>query len=307
MIRVNIVILNWNQAQLTVNTIDSIKKINHRHFDYQITLVDNGSTDGSQSRFEQIYRSDPRICFVFHRQNLGYVDGNNSGIKLGLNGDFDYTLILNNDVLVDPNFLDKLIEFSQNNPQYSIFGPKIYFAPGHEFHRSRYQASQLGKVIWSAGGQIDWKNLIGHNIGVDQVDRSQFDSVNDRVDFISGCCLLVKNSVFRQIGLFDSRYFMYLEDADFCQRALQGGFKIAFLPGSIIWHINAGSSSSGGNLHHYFLSRNRLLFGFRYSSLRTKFSLIKQSLGILLKPPSSWHRRGVIDYFLNNLNRGSWQ
>ncbi|MFA6518432.1 MAG: glycosyltransferase family 2 protein [Candidatus Shapirobacteria bacterium] len=306
MTRVNIVILNWNQLQLTLDTIASVKKISHKYFHYRITLVDNGSTDNCQAELNKAFYVDSQVNLIFHRQNLGYVDGNNSGIKLGLSGNFDYTLILNNDVQVDPDFLDNLIKFSESNPQYSILGPKIYFAPGHEFHLSRYQKKDLGRVIWSAGGHIDWGNVIGSNVGVDEVDTGQYNSINDTVDFISGCAILVKNQVFQKIGLFDSCYFLYLEDADFCQRALRAGFKMACVPNSIIWHINAGSSSSGGNLHHYFLSRNRLVFGFRYANFKTKLALLRQSIAILFNPPSSWHRRGVIDYFLNKLNRGSW-
>lgn len=307
MIRVNIVVLNLNQPVLTVDTLNSIKKINHRYFSYQITLVDNGSQDGSQVKFSETYKNDPQVNLIYHNQNFGYVGGNNSGIKFGLSGNFDYTLVLNNDVLVDQNFLDNLIKFSKDNPKYSILGPKIYFAPGHEFHLSRYLKKDLGKVVWSVGGKINWANVIGSNIGVDEVDNGQYDSPESNLDFISGCCLLVKNEVFQKIGLFDPRYFLYLEDADFCQRALRAGLKMIYVPTSVIWHINAGSSGSGGNLHHYFLSRNRLVFGFRYASLKTKLALLRQSFAILLNPPSVWHRRGVTDYFLNKLNRGSWQ
>jgi GT2 family glycosyltransferase len=306
MTRVNIVVLNWNQAKLTIDTINSLKKISHKNFDYQITLVDNGSKDDSLSRFKKTYALDSKISLINLDQNFGYVDGNNFGIKFGLTDNFDYTLILNNDVLVDRYFLENLIKFSKANSQYAILGPKIYFAPGHEFHLSRYHKSELGHVIWSVGGKIDWLNVIGSNLGVDEVDRGQYDSPIFDLDFISGCCLLVKNQVFSKIGLFDSSYFLYLEDADFCQRAIRANFKIAYVPTSCIWHINAGSSQSGGNLHHYFLSRNRLVFGFRYASSKTKFALFRQSISILFNPPSSWHRRGVIDYFFNKLNRGSW-
>lgn len=307
MIRVNIVILNWNQPELTINTIGSVKKISHRFFQYHITLVDNGSSDDSKDKFTKIYGSDSQVSLVLNKHNLGYVDGNNSGIKLSLEGDFDYILIINNDVLVKPDFLDQLIGFSQSNPQYSILGPKIYFAPGHEFHYSRYKKGEIGRVIWSAGGRIDWNNVIGSNIGVDEVDSDQYDVANNKVDFISGCCLLAKKEVFSKIGLFDSKYFLYLEDVDFCQRAVKAGFKMVYVPDSVIWHINAGSSKSGGDLHHYFLSRNRLIFGFRYARLKTKLALFRQSLQIILRPPSLWHRYGVLDYYLGNLNRGRWR
>ena len=155
---------------------------------------------------------------------------------------------------------------------------------------------------------MDWANIYGSHIGVDQVDNGQYDEINDRVDFLTGCCLLVKRQVFDQIGLLDEKFFMYLEDADFCQRAQKAGFKIAYIPQSKIWHLNAGSSKSGGELHDYFISRNRLLFGFRYAKLKTKFALVKESLIKYFSPTvPKWQKIGIRDFYLNKFNKGSWQ
>jgi GT2 family glycosyltransferase len=165
----------------------------------------------------------------------------------------------------------------------------------------------LGKVIWSVGGKIDWNNIYGSNIGIDEVDVGQFSSPNHNVDFISGCCQLIRTSLINQIGLLDRNYFMYLEDADFCRRAINNNHQIAFVPQSIIWHINAGSSQAGGGaLHDYFLTRNRLIFGLKYAGLKTKLALIKQSVFQLISSSSKWQKKAILDYYLNNLGKGSW-
>ena len=102
-------------------------------------------------------------------------------------------------------------------------------------------------------------------------------------------------------------YFTYYEDADLCRRLLKCGYSYAYYPKSFIWHINSGSSSPGSPSHDYFLTRNRLLFGFRFANLKTKFALFRQSLYILLSSPSVWQKKAIIDYYLGNLNRGSWK
>ena len=301
---VAIIILNWNRSALTNQTIESLQKISHRYFSYKIVVVDNASSDDSVAK---ISSKNPSIKLIVNKTNLGYVGGNNIGISWALSENFDYIMLINNDVVVKPDFLDNLVHFFEHHPDISIVGPKIYFAPGHEYHQKRYHKDDLGKVIWSYGGRMDWNNILGSNIAIDKVDRGQFGQPNYDVDFISGCCLMTKSSVFHQIGLFDEMYFMYLEDVDFCHLATMNGYKLACVPSSIIWHLNAGSSKAGGNLQYYFLTRNRLVFGMRYASPRTKLALIRESIIKILNSNSSWEKQAIIDFYIHRLGRGSWK
>ena len=305
MTKIAIVILNWNKPELTINTVNSVLKIKHQKFNYQIFLIDNGSSDNSLTTFQDAYKDNQQVTIVRNDSNLGFVGGNNSAIKHILKQDFDSILLLNNDVIVDPNFLENLVKYRS---KYSLLAPKIYFAPGYEYHHDRYTKKDRGHVIWFAGGQIDWNNIYGSHIGVDEVDQGQRDQINDKVDFLTGCCLLVNRQVFEKIGFLDSKYFMYLEDADFCQRAKNNGFEIAYIPTAKIWHINSGSSKIGGDLQTYFLTRNRLLFGFRYAKIRTKLALIKESFFQLINPKiPKWQKTGIIDFYLQKFSKGSWQ
>ncbi|MDP4009690.1 MAG: glycosyltransferase family 2 protein [Candidatus Shapirobacteria bacterium] len=307
MSQIAIIVLNWKKPQLTIDTIDSLLKINHKSFSYKIFLVDNGSPDNSVEIFKNKYKSNKKIKLVETKKNLGYVGGNNAGIVFALKSGFDSYLLINNDVLVDPNFLEILNKASVKDKSIGILGPKIYFAPGHEFHKDRYTKKQIGKIIWSAGGAIDWKNVLGSNVGIDDYDQGQYDQETYDPDFISGCCMLIKKEVFQKIGLLNEDYFMYLEDMEICQRAKKNNYKLAYIPGSVIWHINAGSSSSGSPLHDYFITRNRLLFGFKYASFRTKFALFRESIKFYFFSKSAWKKTAVKDFYLNKLNKGSWQ
>jgi GT2 family glycosyltransferase len=305
--KIAVIVLNWKQPKLTIDTVESFLKIKHSNFSYKILLVDNGSPDDSILKFSQLYGNNKNVEIIKLKKNLGYVGGNNAGIKYSLKNKFDYSLLTNNDVIVDPDFLNKLIVHAKKDKITSIFGPKIYFAPGFEFHKDRYSKKDLGKVIWSAGGKMDWANILGSNIAVDEVDKGQYDTVNRNVDFISGCCILVDNKVFKKIGFLNEKYFMYLEDVEFCQKAKKQGYGLAYIPDSKIWHINAGSSKSGGDLHDYFITRNRLLFAKTYASFRARFALFREAVRILFTSNSKWKRIAVIDFFINKTGKGSWK
>jgi hypothetical protein len=303
--KVAIIVLNWNRPKLTQDTLNSILKITHKNFSYHIFLVDNGSTDNSLKLFQKEYRLHKNISILATGDNLGFVDGNNYAIKIALQKNFDYILVCNNDILVKADFLQNLVDTAKVYPN-AIISPKIYFAKGYEFHKDRYQKSQLGKVIWSLGGQMDWANVLGSNIGVDQVDIGQFEKISSDLDFVSGCCLFAPAKIFKKIGLFDRRYFMYLEDVDFSRRALKRGFQLICQPKSIIWHLNAGSSSSGSQLQNYFFTRNRLFFARHFASLRARFALNRQAIGYLFSK-NKWQRLAVIDFYLGRMAKGSWQ
>ena len=305
--KVAIVILNYKHAKLSFKLINQFKKINTKGIFCHIFLVDNSSPDNSYHLFSKKLSSDPQVSLFQTQQNSGYAGGVNFGLKKAIYKRFDYALVINNDVKLEKNFLKNLLKSFSKNPKLAIAGPKIYFAKGHEYHKKRYKKSHLGKVIWSAGGTIDWQNIYGFNRGIDEIDREQYNKVNTNVDFISGCCLLLDLKIIKKVGLFDERYFMYLEDADLCHRVKQAGFSIAYIPSSVIWHYNATSSQAGGDLQQYFLSRNRLLFAKKFASSRTKFALFKQSIFTIIFGKYQWQKRGVIDYFLHKFYKGSWQ
>jgi len=303
--KIALIILNWKQPQLTVDTLDSIFKCHTRGFDYHIFLVDNGSTDDSVCQFKKKYKKDNRVTILETGDNLGYAGGNNFGLKFARNLDYDYYLVANNDILVAPDFLQKLYDASQQYPQ-AILTPKIYFAPGFEFHKDRYKKNEIGKVIWAVGSQLDWNNIYGSNIGIDEVDKGQYDKKLPKIDFISGCCFLISKQVIDKVGIFDDRFYLYMEDTDLTVRAKNVGFDLRLVPESIIWHCNSGSSKPGSSLQDYFITRNRLLFGFKYASLRTKFALFRESLRFLFVG-SLWRKKGVLDFYFGRYGKGSWK
>jgi len=294
--RIAIIILNYNGLKNTLECLGSLEKCLQDKFKVEIIVVDNGSKDDSVEALSKL----KDINFIENRKNLGFAQGNNIGIKKALQMGADYVLILNNDTIVEKTLLINLLQAAKAA---DIISPKIYFAPGFEFHKDRYRKENLGKVIWYAGGEIDWSNIIGKHIGVDQIDTGQF-SKRQEINLATGACMFVKRKVFEKIGFFDEKYFLYLEDMDFCERTKKAGFKIIFEPKAIIWHKNAGSAGgSGSALQDYFISRNRLLFAFKYAKLKTKFAVLRQIAKDFKNPAK---RKALFDFLTFNFGKGSF-
>lgn len=299
--KISVVILHYRGKQFTRQCLLSLQKVKTGDFSLEIIVVDNCSPEP----IEEFKKEFKKVIFLKSRQNLGFAGGNNFGIKYALKNGTDFVLVLNNDTILDKNLLVQLIKVASLNDRGAILGPKIYFAPGDEYHKERYRPEDLGKVIWYAGGAIDWQNILASHRAVDEIDKGQYD-VEEETDFVSGCALFASRKVFEKIGLFDERYFLYLEDLDFCQRVRQAGFKVIYAPQAKLWHKNAGSSAVGGSLHDYFLTRNRLLFGMKYGRLRTKLALLRESFKLLFSG-RPWQKIGARDFYLAKLGQGSWK
>lgn len=286
---------------MTVKCLRSIRKAKIKDFDLRVIVVDNGSTDQSM---DKIQKENFKLKIIENKENLGYAEGNNVGIKYALENGADYVCLLNNDTRVDPDFLAELFKVAEKDSRIGIVGGKIYFERGYEFHKDWYKKNELSSVIWYAGGQIDWQNVYASHRGVDEIDNGQFDEESE-TDYVNGCLMLVKKEVFQKAGLLDRRYFLYLEDTDFSQKAKKAGFKTYFAPEAKIWHLNAGSSGAGSKLQDYFITRNRLLFGLHWAPLRSKIALIKESVQLLLNG-RPWQKIGVRDFYSGRLGKGSW-
>jgi hypothetical protein len=300
--KVLVSLVNFNGSKDTFSCLDSLDKVELGEFELSVVVVDNASRENFQAEkkynnFElKIIRSD---------KNLGFAGGQNLGIKYGLENGVDYFTILNNDVILEENFLLELLKTFAKDKNCGLVSPKIYFAKGYEFHKNRYKEEDLGKVIWYAGGKIDWQNVIATHRGVDEVDKGQFEK-QEKTDFASGCCEMIKREVFEKIGLFDEKYFLYYEDNDLSQRAKKQGFDVYYQPKAILWHLNAGSTGgSGSSLHDYYITRNRLLFGLKFASFKAKIALLRESFKLIFAG-RPWQKKGVLDFYLRRFEKGSF-
>lgn len=304
MSKVFIVILNYNGQEDTLECIDSIMRASTSNIRLHTIVVDNNPSH--PIKIDEAKYGKINLEILFNKRNLGFSGGMNVGIKKALEEKADYVVLLNNDTIVDKNFLSPLLDVLKKESKAGITVPKIYYAPGYEYHKDKYQKKDLGKVIWYAGGKTDWKNVYGIHEGVDEVDKGKFNQIKV-TGKATGCCMAIKADVLRKVGLLDENYFLYYEDADFDERAKKEGYSIYFVPSSIIWHKNAQSSGgSGSQLQDYYVTRNRMYFGLKYAPVKTKLNLLKESFAVVRKG-RSWQKRAVLDYYFGIMGRGGFK
>ncbi len=213
---------------------------------------------------------------ILESKNLGYAHGVNLGIREAIRQGFDKFCVINSDIFFKEDFIDNVLRSLNNHPA-SIVGGKIYYAPGFEYHK-KYSPVDLGKVLWYGGGIVDWSNVFTKHLGVDEVDKGQFDKSKE-TDFITGCLMCFDKKVIDTLGSWDENYFLYYEDADFCERAKRKSIKLYYDPKIIIYHKNAQSTKGSGSLiHQKYQKINRLKFGLKYAPVKTKLHLIKNYL-----------------------------
>ena len=296
MTSISIILLDYNSHQLTLETLESLSKVNFKNLDIHTIVVDNASEEPlviDEQKFGNL-----NLTLLRSKKNKGFTGGNNKGIFFTWHHHKpDYILLLNNDTEVDQEFLQKILRTAETKEKVGLVCPLIYFAKDYEYHQDSYKKEELGNVIWFAGGSIDWRNMYAFHRNVDEVYRGQirvtshksqvasekrreipvFD--NEKMDFGTGCCMLIPIGVLDKVGLFDESYFLYWEDVDLSQRITKAGYNIYLSPESKIWHKNAGSTGgSGSEFHQYYQERNRLKFALHYAPLRTKLAVLKEQM-----------------------------
>jgi len=239
--RVAIIILNWNGLTDTLECLESLAHLDYPN--YEVVVVDNGSTDGS---VEAIQKHFPDVALIENDQNLGYAEGNNRGVEYALQAGIDYVFVLNNDTVLCQDILNRLVVVAEAHPRVGAVGPKIYY-------------NAQPRRIWFAGGVIDWQRGVTVNLGAGEDDVGQFEQVRS-VDFLAGCALLIKREAWKDVGSFDSRFFMYWEEVDWCTRAQRAGYGLLFVPQAKMWHKISPADQSYSPRILYYMTRNRLLF-----------------------------------------------
>lgn len=303
--KVFIIILNWNGWEDTLECLESLNKLSTYDVDnLEVILVDNASKDRPPQVADNF--SNLKITQIFNEQNLGFAGGNNVGIKLALERGAEYVLLLNNDTIVEPDFLAGLVEEAQNDERAGIVGPLIYFHDDPPATPERSNGGRGKKIIWSAGGKITEHFTRGELIGYQETDEGHY-QVAEQVAYISGTCLLIKTEVIKKIGLISEDYFLYYEDTDWCVRAKRAGWRSLVVPRSKIYHKVSRSTQEFSYPYIYYHSRNGLMFAERFGSkvgayLFSFWIAAKQLVKMSTHYKREWAKpvlRGVWDFWRN--------
>lgn len=239
---VSIVILSYNSKEDLKECIPSL--VLQSYQDFEIIVVDNASTDGSE---EFVRANYPEIKVVQTGKNLGYAAGNNAGFEVA---EGEYIVVVNPDTVADPEWLAKLIEPLENDSTITATTSKILIY---------YQKDKINTCANTA----HYTGLTfcrGLNMSASELNNPQL------VGAVSGCSFAIRSDMLKNINGFDSDFFLYQEDADLSWRIRFAGGKILYVPESIIYHKFRLSISPQ---KEFYLERNRYLILLKNFNLYT--------------------------------------
>ncbi len=256
---VYIVVLTWNSEKDIVECLDSLQRLDYPN--YQVIVVDNGSSDDTLAKVRAQFGSTP---IIENGQNLGFAEGNNVGIHYALAKQADYVFILNDDTAIAPDAISLLVECGESNPRIGMLGSSVvsYYDHSKEF----------------LGARVDWQTGLTFQILYSPTGMGD-------ADHVAGCALLVKSHVAREIGLFDADFFCYYEDTDWGVRCNRAGYRVITVFPSKVYH--KGTPDATGHESpslFYYYRRNQCLFMRKYTKgLHWWLFLIRYTIQCLLQ------------------------
>jgi hypothetical protein len=238
---VAVIVLNHNQADYTRECLTSLGGVDYSQL--RILVVDNGSKGDSLRKVADAF---PGVDFLWLDENLGVAGGRNAGVRRVLREDPEYVLFLDNDTLVAPDFLSRLVARIETDPRIGAVQPKIFF-------------SDPPDRICSVGGKLYARISYYRHPGSGHPDHPQTQQVAE-IDIVSGCAGLFRSAVFRQIGLLDETYSPYChEDVDWSLRMRHAGYRLVLEPWAVVWHrVSSHPQTSAGKLRQ--LAKGHVLF-----------------------------------------------
>jgi GT2 family glycosyltransferase len=243
--KVAIIILVWNDYENTKKCIISLSKINYTNI--QIIVVDNKSSDNCCNQLQKEFQE---IEYIFNDQNYGYAGGNNIGIEFAIRTGADYVFVMNNDTIIDsPDIISSMLSCFSWDKNLGILGPRLLQLDldgnfSEVKYKSRYYQFIGKKLLLTINTDTDANN-----------------SLFDVRTVVSGCALMIKSDVIEILGGFNYDFFMFVEENDFCIRAIKAGFKIgqATSNKTIVRHTGGVSYNKSAAWKSFLLNRNKFL------------------------------------------------
>ncbi|HKK47205.1 MAG TPA: glycosyltransferase family 2 protein [Balneolaceae bacterium] len=239
--RISIIIVSWNALEHLKNYLPSVAETEYE--DFEIILADNASTDGSKAWVEANY---PNIRIATFDNNYGYCGGNNRAVPHATG---DILIFLNNDVRVEPNWLDAIARCFKNE-KIAAAQPKMLSDERREYF----------EYAGAAGGYLDrfgYSFCRGRIFDTVEEDVGQYDNPAD-ILWASGAALAIRKEIFEKLGGFDEDFEFHMEEIDICWRIWNNGYKVRFCPKSVIYHLGGGSLPMGSPRKVYYNYRNNL-------------------------------------------------
>lgn len=276
--RVTILIVNWNGKALLTECLDSV--FSQTYDNFHVVLVDNGSVDGSVDLVSCNY---PQVKIISLTENHGFAGGNNQGLPY-CTGEF--LALVNNDVVLSPDWLDKIILPMDADPAVGLCSSKIFI-------KGTLRLDAIGDQFTTA--------FTGSKLG-----ENELGSDYDRDFHVDGACAaaaLYRLSMIEKIGFFDEDLFLNYEDTDLNLRAKMQGWRCVYVPGACCQHAVNSTIGTMSSISVFYFSRNGILVLVKNIPWRLIFRCFPQRLYfelVALVYYGIWHRQ-MIAYL-----RGKW-
>lgn len=241
--KVSIILVNYNGKEYNDKCIESILRSTISEY-LQIVVVDNNSRDGSLELLRVNWGNNERVHIIALDNNYGFSKANNVGIEWALERGYEYILLLNNDTEIEAKAIERMIALQKETN--AVIVPKVLYA-------------DKPNKIWCAGGDFSRYIKKPKHIGLNEYDNTYYDN-NYRCLFANGCCILLTNTIIKEIGMLDERFFLYYEDTEYSMRINKMGIEIWYCGRAVIYHKVNGSTNGNSNPSNvYYISRNWLM------------------------------------------------
>lgn len=245
---ISIITVNFNQPLVTIDFLKSVRKYTSRE-KVEVILVDNGSKEDHNTAFLEVY---PELKYIRSEQNLGFAGGNNLGIKQA-NGEF--LLLLNNDTEITRNLTEILLQEFETNPDIGIISPLLLYFEQPEM------------IQYAGFTEMNYLTCRNRGIGNMEADHGQFDNDSRETGYCHGAAMMCRRKDLEVVGLMAAQFFLYYEELDWCEQFKKAGKKIWFTGKTKVYHKESISVGKESIIKTYFMTRNRLLFIRRNTSL----------------------------------------
>jgi GT2 family glycosyltransferase len=240
-----VVILNWNTKgfleEFLPALISSVEKVDGA----EVVVADNASTDGS---IEMMAEKFPQVKTLSFEKNLGFTGGYNRAFS---EIESEYFLLINSDIEVPQDWLGPLVDWMDSHPECAACAPKLH----------SWQEKEKFEYAGAAGGYLDkfgYPLCRGRVLKELETDYGQYDSPKD-VFWATGACLLVRSSVYKELGGLDERFFAHMEEIDLCWRMQLCGWRVTVVPSSVVYHVGGGTLPATSPFKLFLNFRNNRL------------------------------------------------
>ncbi|MFH1161109.1 MAG: glycosyltransferase family 2 protein [bacterium] len=295
---VSIVAVNYDHPEVTCDFIESLHKITYPNI--EVIIIDNKSPNDNPAIIKERF---PNVILYESHINWGFAGGNNQGI---MRAKGEYVLLLNNDTIVDPYFLEPLVEKLEEHPEIGAVSPKIRF----------YYDPQI--IQYAGFYPINRYTVRNASVGFREKDTGQYD-LDTETAYAHGAAMMVPMKVIKEIGLMSYIFFLYYEEADWSYRIKKAGYQIWYVANSLVYHKESVSTGKLSVMKTYYLNRNRLVFmrrniagnDFYVGILYQLFVAIPKNILVLLLKlrigyvhaflrALGWHLRNILNKDIHN-------